>query len=76
MSTMTDDIDFTELERLLFPDGKRPSEMTAEDEEALSTTLKALTEQYGEDRIVAMLRELTDVTGRRMRLHRERRFGD
>jgi hypothetical protein len=73
---MTDDIDITELERLLFPDGKRPSEMTAEDYDALSTTLTALTEQYGEDRVRAMLRELTDISGHQMRLHWERRFGD
>jgi hypothetical protein len=73
---MTDDIDITELERLLFPDGKRPSEMTAEDYDALSTTLKALTEQYGEDRVRAMLRELTDISGHQMRLYWERRFGD
>ncbi|MBV8347864.1 MAG: hypothetical protein JOZ49_10125 [Mycolicibacterium sp.] len=73
---MTDDIDITELERLLFPDGKRPSEMTAKDYDALSATLKSLTEQYGKDRISAMLRELTDISGRQMRLHWERRFGD
>ena len=73
---MTDDIHITELERLLFPDGKRPSDMTAEDYDALSTTLKALTEQYGKDRISAMLRELTDISGHQMRLHWERRYGD
>ena len=58
---MPDDIDSAELERLLFPTGKRPSEMTPEDFRALAQTLDALVDRYGEDHIRAMLHELAEM---------------
>lgn len=58
-----DDIDITQLELHLFPTRKRPSEMTAEDFAVMSAKLEALTDQYGADRISAVLRELTSMTG-------------
>ena len=64
---MPDDIDSAELERLLFPTGKRPSEMTADDFRVLAKTLDALVDRYGEDRIGAMLGELAETTAQIIR---------
>lgn len=55
---MIDDINVAELERLLFSERKRPSEMTTNDFRALSGVMDALIERYGEDRIARMLKEL------------------
>ena len=64
---MPDDIDAAELERLLFPTGRRPSEMTPEDFRDLAQKLDALVDQYGEDRIRAMLHELAEMTAQVIR---------
>jgi len=65
---MTDDhIDVTELEALLFPDGKRVDEMTRQDFDRLSATTATLVDKYGEDQIAAMLNELTTMIGGQIR---------
>lgn len=61
------DISIAELELLLLPDGKRPSEMTPADWRGTQAALDALTERYGEERIAAMLRELVAMTGTEIR---------
>ena len=64
MRSVTDEISIVELERLLFPpDGKRPSKLSTEDFKALSAKLDALVDQYGEDRLSAIRRELTMIIG-------------
>ena len=65
---MPDDIDAAELERLVSsPTGRRPSEMTPEDFRDLAQKLDALVDQYGEDRIRAMLHELAEMTAQVIR---------
>jgi hypothetical protein len=55
---MPDDIDYKELEQRLFPEGTRISEWTAEDLRAFGERVRALYDQYGEDRISKMIQEL------------------
>jgi len=64
---MRDDIDITQLDARIFPNGKRPSEMTPENFAHLAVALDDLVDRYGEDRIAAMLRELTMMTGGQVR---------
>jgi hypothetical protein len=63
---MTDDLDVTELERILFPDD--PSEMTAADFAALYAAKDALVERYGNARIAALLAELISMTAGQIRV--------
>ncbi|MBO0882045.1 MAG: hypothetical protein J2P17_17230 [Mycobacterium sp.] len=60
-------MNITQLEARLFPHGKRPSEMSRDDYARLSAELDTLVDQYGEERIAAMLRELTMLTGGQIR---------
>jgi hypothetical protein len=58
---MSDDISIVELEELLRPSWEKAAELTGGCFDAVAATLEALDAQYGQERIRAMVRELTEM---------------